>query len=219
MSFGCLAGSPALSRSSPRPSQPCRRVVAAPGIHPIRPAVSVGDVLGVCVALLLLVGHLGLSLAAVANGIGPVFASGRQRPTSGSQSLTEYFLDLLNVSAPTVARCPLLNQRLARQICALPANWKRRARTQMMRSLRFRFCDSFLVFHAVAPSCSDIEELSEADCVRCFDVLERRDLEAYAMHCQFEDALSRFDCRSEYSRHWTCPHCKVSRNPQVVQRV
>jgi len=128
----------------------------------------VGDVLGVCVSLLLLVSHLGLSLTAVANGIGPVFvfvfASGRQRLSTGSQSLTEYFLDLLNVSAPTAACCPLLHQRL----------------TQM---------------------------------------------EASAMHCQIEEALflftslTHFHCRSEYSCHWTCPHCKVSRSPQVVQRI
>ena len=122
--------------------------------------VSVGDVLGVCVSLLLLVGHLGLRLTAVVNGIGPVFvfvlvfASSRQRPTSGSQSLMEYFLELLNVSAPTVACCPLLHRRLTR-------------------------------------------------------------MEASAMHCQLEEALTHFHCRSEYS----CPHCKVIRNPQVVQRV
>ena len=40
-----------------------------------------------------------------------------------------------------------------------------------------------------------------------------------AMHCQFEEVLSHFHCRSEYSRQWACRHCKVSRNPQVVQCV
>lgn len=213
MSIGHRAGSPPLTHTA-SPSPPLRRapVYVVRLRTPSRPAVSV--VFGVFLALLFLVGHFGLGLAvnaAVPNGVGPVYASGRQRPVESSQSLTEYFLDLLNVSASAVARCPLLHQRLGRQICALPANWKRRARTQMMRSLRFRFCNSFLVFHAVGPACADIEELSEADCVRCFDGLERYDLEAYAMFCQFEEALSRFDCMSEYSRHWTCPHCKVSR--------
>ena len=222
MSIGHRTGSAPLTRRSPSPGPGpyslWRRapVLAVRLSAPLYPVISATDATAVFFTFLLLVGHFGLGLAfnaaAVANGAGPASASDRQQPVESSQSTRDNFLDFLNVTS--AHGCPLLHARLARDICALPANWGKRARSQMMRSLHFQFCDSFLVFHAVGPECFDIDELPETACVRCFEDLERRDLDAHAMYCQFEDALSRFDCRSEYSRHWKCPDCRVSASSQ-----
>ena len=214
MSIGHRTGSAPLTRSSPSPCSLLRRapVLAVRLSAPLYPVISATDAFAVFFTFLLLAGQFGLGLAAdaaaVANGAGPASASDHQQPVESSQSSQEYFLDFLN--ATSSRDCPVLHARLAREICALPANWRKRTRTQMMRTLRFKFCGSFLVFHAVGPACSDIEGLSEAACVRCFDGLEKHDFAAQDMYCQFVDALSRFDCRSEYSRHWKCKHCKVS---------
>ena len=102
------------------------------------------------------------------------------------------------IFAPAMV-CPLLDRDRVAEVCAAPAGDRRRG-----RHAHLAFCDAFTLS---AVNCFD--RGGQAACRKCARRALKVDKRARAMYAVFDDLLTKVNCRTEYSRRWTCHHCKV----------
>ena len=107
----------------------------------------------------------------------------------------------------SLQQCLVLNSHLSKEVCQEPV----RRRTQKMRhnTYRLKFCSNYHVNHVIDQENCNLEG-SEQECQQCFDQVDILDQKIHSMYCQFQDIISRFDCKGNFSTHWGCEDCTVS---------
>ena len=123
-----------------------------------------------------------------------------------------FYSSCINASAtpPTIPalvdQCLHLHSNLSSDICSKQV----KDRKAEMRKLRLRFCDSFPVYNAINSSCLASLAQSEDECKACVRELDVLDFQTRVMFDQFQSVFNHFDCKTDFSTHWNCTHCKVS---------
>ena len=124
--------------------------------------------------------------------------------------------------------CPLLDRRRVSQLCPLVSvdagttasrGQHTSSRDQLQLSREFRdtrlsFCDAYTLDTALDQDCTTLaisrssagKSSTCEGCVRRALKLDRIARHRYAV---FESLLTKVNCRTEYSRRWSCKDCKV----------
>ena len=115
-------------------------------------------------------------------------------------------------SFPSSSLSCLVSYNISRDICdESPV----KERERIMRRLSLVFCGSgYPLFHLIGDSCKITG--TTAECRACFDPIEQLDRNVHSMFCHFEEILAKADCLTNYSTHWNCNDCKVSKYRTMV---
>ena len=114
-------------------------------------------------------------------------------------------------SSPSSSSSCLVSYNFSRDIC----DEKVKERERIMRSLSLVFCGSgYPLYHLIGDSCKITG--TPAECRACFDPIEQLDRDVHSMFSHFEEILAKADCLTNYSTHWNCEDCKVSKYAILV---
>ncbi|XP_063993569.1 uncharacterized protein Mid1 isoform X2 [Diachasmimorpha longicaudata] len=97
------------------------------------------------------------------------------------------------------------------QSSSLSFSTSRENRYWFLSGLRLRHCCEYAVINALAPGDGGPLEDVLSGSPKCSSALEKIlkvDVLAARLHCEFEEVLSRYDCRQSYSVIHNCTHCK-----------
>ena len=124
---------------------------------------------------------------------------------SSSSSSSPPLTNWSQASLTPPPHCPVITSSVAQDVCSSSTS----ERVQKMRSARLLFCDLYPFIHLLPAKCEHLDQVSEQECMSCLNSLVQLDQNAAKMHCQLKLVLNHFECKINYSNHWSCPDCQV----------